>query len=135
MKLSDHQSKFAYDIGKLILRSFELGIHLTFGEAQRTVDQQYLYFKGKKIGNSGILEDAPKLSWTMNSMHIKKCAVDFNHFLVRADGTKELTYNVEDLKVLGEYWESLDELNQWGGFWKKPNGKLGKDVPHYQRTV
>lgn len=129
MKLSQHQSKFTYDVGKLISKAFELGIHLTFGEAQRTIDQQYLYFKGKKISNNGILEDAPKRSWTMNSMHIKKCAVDFNHFLVKADGTLELTYNVEDLKVLGEYWESLDELNQWGGFWKN------KDVPHYQRTV
>ena len=48
MKLSQHQSKFTYDIGKLITKAFELGIHLTFGEAQRTIDQQYLYFKGKK---------------------------------------------------------------------------------------
>ena len=129
MKLSQHQSKFTHDKAKLILYAFDLGIQLTDGEAYRTVDQQYLYFKGKKIGNNGLLEDAPKKSWTMNSMHLKRLAQDFNFFMLKADGTRELTYDVDVLKPLGEYWESLDELNHWGGFWKN------KDAPHFERTV
>ena len=120
---------FTEQLGKLIAYAYSLGIYLTFGEAYRTVDQQYLYFKGKKVGNNGVLEDAPKKSWTMNSMHLKRLAVDFNFFINNAGGDFDLTYDVDKLKVLGEYWESLDELNQWGGFWKN------KDVPHFQRTV
>lgn len=126
---------FTEHIGKLIQFAYSVGIYLTFGEAYRTVDQQYLYFKGKKIGKGGELIDAPKRSWTMNSKHLNRLAVDFNFFIPTADGNLELTYDYNKVKVLGDYWESLDELNQWGGSWLKSNGNPGRDVPHFQRTV
>lgn len=135
MSLSKKQSKFTLDVAKLIEYSFSMGIQLTFGETYRTVDQQYLYFKGKKIGKRGVLEDAPKRSWTMKSKHLSRLAIDFNFFLVQANGTRKLTYEFEELKVLGEYWESLDDKNEWGGFWLKSNGEPGKDVPHFQRNT
>jgi hypothetical protein len=42
----------------------------------------------------------------------------------------KLTYDIPTLKPVGEYWESLNPKNQWGGHWKS-----FKDVPHFQRTV
>ena len=50
---------------------------------------------------------------------------DLNFF---KDG--KLTYNVAALRPVGDYWESLNPKNQWGGNWKS-----FKDVPHFQRTV
>lgn len=138
MSLSKEQSKFTYDKAKLILYAFDLGIQLTDGEAFRSQDQALLYYYGNTLyieDNKLALKSAPKRSWTMNSLHLKRLAQDFNFFEVKADGTRELTYNYETLKPLGEYWESLDDKNKWGGFWKKPNGKLGKDVPHFERRV
>ena len=54
-------------------------------------------------------------------MHLKKCAADL-HFT--KDG--ELCYPQD----LGDFWESLNEKNQWGGNWNS-----FKDKPHFQRTV
>jgi len=34
------------------------------------------------------------------------------------------------LTPVGEYWQSLNPKNQWGGFWKS-----FKDVPHFERKV
>ena len=59
----------------------------------------------------------------MNSIHLKRCAIDLNFF---KDG--KLTYDIPTLKPVGDYWESLHPKNQWGGNWKS-----FKDVPHFQR--
>jgi len=53
-------------------------------------------------------------------MHLKKCAADI--YFTKED---HLVFPQE----LGDYWESLDHLNKWGGNWKN-----FKDKPHYQRT-
>lgn len=135
MRLSKEQSKFTLDVSKLIAYAFSVGIQLTFGETYRTVDQQYLYFKGKNIGNDGKLVEGTKRSWTMKSKHLDRLAVDFNFFLVQADGTRKLTYDYDDLLVLGEFWEGMDEKNEWGGFWLKSNKEPGRDTPHFQRNV
>jgi peptidoglycan L-alanyl-D-glutamate endopeptidase CwlK len=60
------------------------------------------------------------VSWTMNSNHLKRRAVDFNLFVD--------DHYVEDCHyyaILGEYWESLDNHNVWGGNFN--------DIYHYER--
>jgi hypothetical protein len=123
MTLSKHQQIFSINIAKLILKANELGIGLTFGEAHRTDDQQYLYYKGKKI-KDGKLAEGIKRSWTMESNHLRRLGVDFNFFI-----NGKLNYEYLKLHDLGKYWESLNENNQWGGFWKY------KDTPHFEMNV
>jgi hypothetical protein len=106
MTLGQHQEAFARDLAKLLSKAFELGYDARLGELQRTVDQQTIYVKTGK-------------SQTMNSMHLKKCAIDI--FFTRSG---QLVYPEE----LGKYWESLNSLNQAGMFWRK-----FKDGPHYER--
>ena len=108
MTLGQHQEKFSRHLMKLLNRAWELGYEVRMGEVQRPIEMQELYVKTGR-------------SKTMESMHIKKCAADL-HF------TKEgvLCYPQE----LGDFWESLDPINQWGGNWKS-----FKDQPHFQRTV
>jgi hypothetical protein len=112
MSLVTEQAAFLLDVCKLIEKANELGFTVTGGELFRTLEQQQLYIKTGR-------------SKTMNSMHLKRCAIDLNFFV---DG--KLTYDVKVLTPLGQYWESLSPKNQWGGFWRS-----FKDVPHFQRTV
>lgn len=129
MKLSQHQSKFTHDIGKLILYAFEVGIQLTHGEGTRSIDQQRLYYYGKKIDKYGRLVEGKKKTKNLNSNHLKRLAQDFNFFIVQADGTRKLTYKQSDVQILGDYWISLDpEHNVWGGNW-------GWDSPHFERRI
>ena len=127
MKLNEKQQKFVLDIAKLINYAEQIGVKLTFGEATRTHSQQFLYYYGKEIketdGELSIV-DSKKLSWTMDSMHLLRLAVDFNFFI---DG--ELTYDHYKLKWLGDYWESLNPDNEWGGNWQQ------NDTPHFQRNI
>lgn len=108
----------------LIAKAAELGIGVTFGDAFRSPDQQYLYFNGLTF-EKGKLVPTRRRSWTYNSMHLKRLAIDLNHFI---NGGKDLTWRKEDLQELGDYWESLHPKNRWGG-----NFSRGKtDVPHYE---
>ena len=107
----EEQWKFLQDVAKLLLYAEASGVVLTGGELYRTEEQQKIYFTSGK-------------SKTMNSMHLKRLAIDLNFFV---DG--ELVYEHPKVVALGNYWESLDEKNQWGGFWNF------KDYPHFQRTV
>lgn len=112
MTLREEQSKFAKDVQKLLAFIHGLGFEITFGEVLRTEEQQKVYLETGR-------------SKTMNSMHLKKCAIDLNIF---RDG--KLVDSEADLKGFGSYWESLDDKNKWGG-----NFTGFSDTPHYQRTV
>lgn len=112
MSLVAEQAAFLKDFVKLLAKAEELGFVVTGGELFRTVEQQEIYVKTGR-------------SKTMNSIHMKRCAIDLNFF---KDG--KLTYDIALLKPIGDYWESLNPKNQWGGNWKS-----FKDVPHFQRTV
>lgn len=112
MSLVKEQAAFLLDVAKLVQKATELGFSVTGGELARTPEQQQIYVKTGR-------------SKTMSSIHLKRCAIDLNFF---KDG--KLTYDVQALKAVGDYWESLDAKNQWGGNWKS-----FKDVPHFQRTV
>lgn len=104
------QAAFLLDICSLVLKATELGFTVTSGEFLRTPEQQQIYVKTGR-------------SKTMNSNHLTKRAADLNFFL---DG--ELTYDIDKLTPLGDYWKSLNPKNDWGGFWKS-----FKDVPHFER--
>ena len=106
MTLGQHQEQFTRHLLTLMTYALERGYEIRIGEVQRPVEMQELYVKTGR-------------SKTMNSYHLKKCAADL-HF------TKGgvLCYP----KEIGDFWESLDPLNQWGGNWKS-----FKDQPHFER--
>ena len=112
MSLVKEQAAFLLDVCKLIQKATDMGFTVTGGELARTIEQQQIYVKTGR-------------SKTMSSIHLKRCAIDLNFF---KDGA--LTYDVKTLTAVGEYWESLDPKNSWGGFWKS-----FKDVPHFERRV
>ena len=114
MSLVKEQAAFLLDVAKLINKATELGFVVTGGELARTPEQQAIYVKTGR-------------SKTMNSIHLKRCAIDLNFFT--KDG--KLTYDIPALTPVGEYWQSLEPTkNAWGGFWKS-----FKDVPHFERKV
>lgn len=59
------------------------------------------------------------------SLHLSRLAADFNIF---KDGG--IVSNPDTLKPLGDYWQSLDPKNRWGGFFK-----TRLDLPHFERNV
>ena len=112
MSLSSKQMVFSKNVAKLINYATEIGVDLTFGEVFRTQEQQQIYFDTGR-------------SKTMNSNHLRRLAVDFNFFI---DG--ELFWKHDKIIMLGEYWESLDDNNRWGG-----NFKSITDSPHFEMNV
>ncbi len=112
MSLVAEQAAFLQDVAKLIVKAGSLGIVLTGGELYRTAEQQEIYLKTGK-------------SKTSKSNHLKRLAIDFNFFI---DG--KLTYEKKLIQPLGDYWESLNPANRWGG-----NFKSFTDAPHFERNV
>ena len=111
MSIVAEQAAFLLDVAKLINKATELGFTVTGGELFRTAEQQQIYVKTGR-------------SKTMNSNHLKRCAIDLNFF---RDG--KLVYDVPTLKPVGEYWQSLHPKNRWGGLWRFV------DLPHFERNV
>ena len=106
MLLSEQQALFARDVARLILYINEAGYACTFGEAWRhPMVAEYNAAVGAGI---------------KNSLHCDKLAVDLNLFKNGSylSGTKAH-------RQFGEFWESLDPLNKWGGRWDDGN--------HYER--
>jgi hypothetical protein len=110
MSLVAAQAAFLLDVGRLVHYATDQGWVVTAGELYRTPEQQELYVKTGR-------------SKTMNSLHLKRLAIDLNFF---KDG--KLVYDKQQIAPLGAYWESLDPLNSWGG-----NGVTLVDVPHFSR--
>jgi hypothetical protein len=94
------------------------------------VDQQWLYYNGKKIDNGRIV-DAQKKSWTMDSMHLKRLAIDINLF-IPVNGEYELSWDSKYHKELGEYWESLNENNRYA-VTRKDGSKT--DLGHFEMNI
>lgn len=112
MSLVSSQAAFLLDVGRLVAFATEQGFVVTGGELYRSPEQQEIYLKTGR-------------SKTMNSLHLKRLAVDLNFFLNGA-----LVGNKSILAPLGAYWESLHPFNSWGG-----NGKSLVDTPHFSRGV
>ena len=123
MKLSDHQFEFLKDVAVLI--DFIANVKkykVTGGWLERN----------KAIQK--ILLDAG-LSKTMKSNHLIKLAIDFNIFFKNLVLTnkrkKDLTPEESNvLKEIGAFWESLNPLNRWGGFFKSIY-----DPGHFERNI
>jgi hypothetical protein len=115
MSLVREQSVFLLHMAELIRKASELGFLVSGGELFRTPEQQALHLKHGR-------------SKTMKSLHLKRLAIDLNFFREAPDGTFKLTYEIEELRALGEFWESLDPANRWGGNWTS-----FKDAPHFER--
>lgn len=113
MTLGQHQQAFAYDVMKLFSFIHENGLFIRIGEAQRTQEQQEIYMQRG-------------LSKTMNSMHLQKCAIDLFIF----DSSNRFIRDKASLSFVGAYWESLSDLNRWGG-----NFKSFTDTPHFERNI
>lgn len=109
MSLVKEQSAFLLDVCKLIAHATESGWTVTGGELARTVEQQQIYVKTGR-------------SKTMDSNHLKRLAVDLNFF---RGGS--LVYDKQELAPLGDFWESLNPKNRWGGRWRFV------DAPHFER--
>ena len=112
MSLVIEQAQFLMDVCKLVVFATKQGFVVTGGELFRTTEQQEIYMKTGR-------------SKTMNSLHLKRCAIDLNFF---KEG--KLIYDIKALAPVGAYWESLNKKNSWGGNWKS-----FKDVPHFERRV
>lgn len=110
MSLVAEQAAFLQDAAKLIQFATAAGFVVTGGELWRSPEQQAIYVRTGR-------------SKTMESNHLRRCAIDLNFF---KDGA--LCYDIAALRPVGNYWESLDPKNRWGG-----NFKSLKDVPHFER--
>lgn len=116
MSLVAEQAEFLRDVARLIEFAFSENFIVTGGELWRPAEMQDIYIKTGR-------------SKTMNSNHLKRCAIDLNFFVPENDQLK-LTYDIPTLKPLGDYWEKLNPRNSWGGNWSS-----FKDVPHFERRV
>ena len=132
--LIDAQSEFLKDIAKLLTKCFEMGYKVTGGECWRPPSQAWinsrpagstLYARDKEnnihtypvpIGGVGI----------STSKHLDRLAFDFNFF----DKSGKQITTKEDLQVIGNYWQSLNQLNKWGG-----NFTTRLDCPHFERRL
>ena len=112
MTLRQHQVAFAKDTIKLYQFILEKGFEFTYGEVLRTPEQQAIYVKEGK-------------SKTSLSNHLRKLAVDLAIF---KDGAFITTKEI--LQEIGDYWESLNPLNRWGGNWTSI-----LDTPHFERNA
>lgn len=101
MTLRQKQSKFAWMVGELISKAYELGFEVTLGDAYR--DPRLHGAVGEKAGYGH-----PK------SCHKIRLAIDLNLF---KDGVFLTT--TAGHKPLGEWWES--QGGTWGGRFQDAN--------------
>jgi len=123
------QWEFVRNVNKLLTFIDDSNFMVTFGEAFRPYDLQLLYVHGKGIEEYDgqlVFKEAKKREFTKTSKHLKRLAIDLNFFITNDNNEYDLTYNVDLIQCIGEYWESLNENNVWGGFWKNP------DPNHFQ---
>ena len=108
------QNAFMADVARLIVYIQQSGYTISGGELWRPEEMQKIYFKQGK-------------SKTMKNSHGDRLAVDLNFFDM-ASGQPTLTYDKSKLQMFGDYWETLDIKNRWGGNWKTL-----ADTPHFER--
>jgi len=109
MRLSEKQRLFSKCLEALLRHIHDnLEYEVTFGEVYRTKYQQEEYMRLGK-------------SWTMNSKHLERRAVDLNLFIGGRYQMKHDAYI-----PLGEYWKTLHEKCVWGGDWTQ------RDSGHFE---
>lgn len=103
MNLHERQATFAKNAATLIGYIFLKNYTMTFGEAYRTPEQAALY-AAKGIG-------------IKDSLHCQRLALDINLF---KDGA--YLADTQSYALVGEFWESLNKCNRWGGRFPRPDG-------------
>jgi hypothetical protein len=96
LTLGQKQEIFAGFLPQLITRAYELGFRVRLKELYRPPEMAEIYAKR----GTGIA----------NSLHCDSLAID----LVLFRNGRPL-WATERYRDLGEYWESLHDLNRWGG--------------------
>ena len=96
MTLREQQEVFIGNVAKLITFIFSNGYTCTGGELYRTKEQAEWY--------------AERGTGIKDSMHCDRLAIDLNLF---KNGQYAMHDN--DYKFAGDYWESLNSKNRWGG--------------------
>lgn len=114
--LGDRQRRFVRDLGLLIAYAYERGFELTSGEGYRSEEQQQIYVR----------TGASKVD---HSLHQDKLAHDFNVF---RDGVWLRTS--EPIRPLGEYWESINPDNIWGGSFPRLYNTKFSDGNHFEQN-
>lgn len=110
MTIRQKQSVFARHIGILLLYANALGYEVTLSEAYRPkVTAEYYAKTGKGV---------------VNSLHRIRLAIDLNFFI-----NGRYIKDGEELRQIGEWWESLHPDFRWGG-----NFKTKKDGNHFSMT-
>lgn len=112
MTLSNHQFEFMKDFNLLL----DFIIHVkkykvTGKELLRPQEMQQIHY------DNGV-------SKTLESNHLYGCAVDLIIFI-----DNKPCYDKDKLSEIGMFWQNLNKLNRWGGFWKF------KDTPHFERNI
>jgi hypothetical protein len=110
--LHDKQFKFAQDVAKLIQYITSIGYSCTLGEAYRTAEQAAIYAHN----GTGI----------RNSQHCERLAIDLNLFDNKGEYISAYT---DKYQKIGDYWESLDAFNKWGGYFSR------KDCNHFEASM
>ena len=122
LKLWQHQAKFTEDFHLLLNFIAVLGLIPVMAEVFRTIEQEIEYIK----------EGKSHLTDPNHCMHVLKCAGDLELFLPAGS----LLIDEATWQKIGDYWESLDPLNRWGGnFPKWYPGSSFRDLPHMERHI
>lgn len=124
MTLGQQQRRFVQLVAKLIEFAYASGYEFTFGEAYRSDEQAEINALGAQ-GRARLVTTlqaalefsllADKIannagSGVRNSLHQQRLAIDLNLFR----GGVFLT-EVEDYRIVGEFWKTLDPDCRWGG--------------------
>lgn len=111
MTLGQKQRAFAKAFATLVLKAYEMGYEITYGDGYRS-PKVFGAFGDRKKGAYG----------SRNSLHKLKLAHDINLF---KDG--EYLQETEDHKPLGEWW--LEQYGHMGAEWGGDKGR--NDGNHY----
>lgn len=106
MSLADDQARFT----ELLIGLLWYGAHGRKGYRARIRDAGRSPEEQARLMQLGA-------SLTMNSGHRRYCAVDLVVDRQRNDGPWVTSWDFEDYRPLGEFWEKLDPACIWGGSW------------------
>ena len=101
------QEQFSRYLADLLNHVHALGMEVRMGEVWRPQEMQDIYLKTGR-------------SKAKYSFHQDKLAVDL---FITKNGVKISDSKMEEI---GRWWESLDKLNSWGGYFTTI-----KDAPHF----
>lgn len=116
MSLIHEQIRFLKDIRSLLTFAESTNFFVTGGELERKPEMQEIYLR----------EGRAK---TMDSMHLRKCAMNLNFFKALGDNFAWVS-SINELDEVGKHWEDLDDRNRWGG-----RDASNVDTSHFERNL